>query len=59
MSLFDQRIRSVEEPKKCKKGSPILNNFIMFFAFHYFSGLGCEDLLQQGRKLILFWISLL
>lgn len=25
MSLFDQRIRSVEEPKKCKKDSPILN----------------------------------
>lgn len=48
MSLFDQRIRSVEEPKKCKKDSPILNNSIMFIAFHYSSGLGSEDLLQQG-----------
>ena len=38
MSLFDQRIRSVEEPKKCKKDSPILNNSIVFIAFHYFSG---------------------
>ena len=52
MSLFDQGIRSVEEPKKCKQRFAYTQQLYHLYGFLLLQWVGFRGL-QQGRKLIL------